>query len=208
EPNLTFEWGYRMVSPEDYTALLQQTYTAIKAANPDAVVLAAPMAPTLEPAGSPWGLNDLIFIERMYEAGAADYFDALAVHTYGFTFPAETEPGPDILNFRRIELIHAIMARFDDAEKAIVVTESGWNDHPRWTKAVRPVQRIRYTIDSYEWAEENMPYVEKLCLWALRYPAPTKSYPDNFTFLTPDFRPRPIFEYMQAYTSGMELDLP
>ncbi len=208
EPNLTFEWGYRLVSPTEYTELLRQSYRAIKEANPDAIVLAAPMAPTLEPEGSPWGLNDLIFIEEMYRAGAAGFFDALAVHTYGFTFPPEAEPDPEVLNFRRIELIHDIMVAYGDADTPIIVTESGWNDHPRWTKAVRPVQRIRYTIDSYEWAEAHMPYVQKLCQWVLRYPAPTRSYPDNFTFLTPDFRPRPIYDYLRAYAQGREMALP
>jgi len=185
-----------------------QAYAAAKAANPEVVVLAAPLAPTLEPDGSPWGLNDLVYLERLYEAGAAPYFDALAVHTYGFTFPPEAEPGPDILNFRRIELIREIMTAHGDAAKPIYVTESGWNDHPRWTKAVRPLQRIQYTIASYEWAEAHMPYVEKLCQWVLRYPAPTRSYPDNFTFLTADFRPRPIYEYVQAYAQGREIALP
>ncbi len=208
EPNLTFEWGYRQVSPAGYVELLRQSYLAAKEANPEVIVLAAPMAPTLEPEDSPWGMNDLLFIQRMYEAGAADYFDAMAVHTYGFTFPPEAEPGPDILNFRRIELIRAIMVENGDADKPIFVTETGWNDHPRWTKAVRPAQRIRYTIDSYEWTEQHMPYVEKLCQWALRYPAPTHSYPDNFTFLTPDFRPRPIYRFLQAYAHGEELPLP
>ena len=172
------------------------------------IVLAAPMAPTLEPEGSPWGLHDLRFIERMYEAGAADYFDAMAVHTYGFTFPAEAEPGRDALNFRRIELIRAIMVANGDEDKAIFVTETGWNDHPRWTKAVRPAQRIRYTIDSYEWAEAHMPYVEQLCQWAFRYPQATRSYPDYFTFVTTDFRPRPIYLFLQAYAHGETLELP
>ncbi len=208
EPNLTFEWGYRMVSPAGYTELLRQTYLAIKSTSPGTIVMAAPMAPTLEAEGSPWGLNDLVFVQRMYEAGAAAYFDAMAVHTYGFTFPAEAEPGSDILNFRRIELIHDIMKAFEDDGKAIFVTETGWNDHPRWTKAVRPIQRISYTIESYNWAEQHMPYVEKLCQWVLRYPSPTRSYPDNFTFVTSDFRPRPIYEYLQAYARGVEIELP
>lgn len=208
EPNLTFEWGYRPVSPEEYTALLQITYAAAKAANPDVTILAAPMAPTLEPEGSPWGLNDLTYIERMYAAGAAAYFDGMAVHTYGFTSPPEAAPAPDALNFRRIELIHAIMARYDDTEKPVYVTETGWNDHPRWTKAVRPIQRIDYTIASYKWAEQHMPYVDKLCQWVLRYPAPTNSYPDNFTFVTPDFRSRPIYDYLQAYARGEAVNLP
>lgn len=208
EPNLTFEWGYRPVSPEEYTALLQITYAAAKAANPDVTVLAAPMAPTLEPEGSPWGMSDLTYIERMYAAGAAAHFDGMAIHTYGFTSPPETEPAPEALNFRRIELIHAIMARYDDTAKPVYVTETGWNDHPRWTKAVRPIERIRYTIDSYAWTEQHMPYVDKLCQWVLRYPAPTNSYPDNFTFVTADFRPRPIYDYLQAYARGEVLALP
>lgn len=208
EPNLAFEWGYRQVSPADYTEVLALAHAAAKAANPDVLVLAAPLAPTLEPEGSPWGMNDLIYLERMYEAGAAAFFDALAIHTYGFTAPAEEAPAPDALNFRRIELHQAIMARFGDGEKPIYVTETGWNDHPRWTKAVRPIERIAYTLGSYAWTAANLPSVEKLCQWVLRYPAPTNSYPDNFTFLTADFRPRPIYEVLQAYARGEEVTLP
>ena len=44
-------------------------------------MLAGALAPTLEPAGSPNGMNDLVYLERMYQAGAAAYFDALAIHT-------------------------------------------------------------------------------------------------------------------------------
>ncbi|HID53974.1 MAG TPA: hypothetical protein EYP41_18295, partial [Anaerolineae bacterium] len=99
EPNLSYEWGYRPATAEDYVALLKVVYPAVKEANPDVVVLAGALAPTLEPAGSPWGLNDLAYLAQMYEAGAADYFDGLAVHSYGLTFPAEAEPAPDVLNF-------------------------------------------------------------------------------------------------------------
>lgn len=208
EPNLTFEWGYRMVSPADYVELLRQSYLAAKAASPDVRVLAAPLAPTLEVEGSPWGLDDLVFLEQMYAAGAAPYFDALAVHTYGFTEPPEAEPGEDRLNFRRVELIRAIMVAHGDADKPIAITETGWNDHPRWTKAVSPAERIDYTLAGYEYAESQWPYVDVLCQWVLRYPAPTLSYPDNFTFLTSDFRPRPIYTYLQAYARRGELTRP
>ena len=205
EPNLTFEWGYRVVSPADYTELLRQSYVAAKDANPAVIVLAAPLAPTLEPEGSPWGLDDLLFLAQMYEAGAAPYFDALAIHTYGFTQPPEAAPAPDQLNFRRIELLHQVMVAHGDGDKPVYVTETGWNDHPRWTKAVTPAERVRYTLDSYAYTEAHLPYVVALCQWVLRYPAPTHSYPDNFTFLTPDFRPRPIYTYLQAYARGWAL---
>lgn len=55
EPNLSYEWGYRVTTPQDYVDLLRVVYPAVKAANPDVTVLAGALAPTLEPAGSPWG---------------------------------------------------------------------------------------------------------------------------------------------------------
>ncbi len=204
EPNLAFEWGYRAVDPAAYVRLLQAVYAPAHAANPNVVILAAPLAPTLEPAGSPHGLNDLLYLEAIYEAGAAPYFDALAMHTYGFTDPPEAEPAPEALNFRRAELLHAIMEQYDYSGKPVYITESGWNDHPRWTKAVRPSQRVAYTINAFKWAEDNWPWLDKLCVWALRYPISTRSYPDNFTLLTADFEPKPIYTAIQAYARGWE----
>ncbi|HLV36439.1 MAG TPA: hypothetical protein VKY59_15040 [Spirillospora sp.] len=204
EPNLAFEWGYQQVDPAGYAALLQAVYARAHAANPEVVILAAPLAPTLEPPGSAHGLNDLLYLEALYEAGAAPYFDALAVHTYGFTEPPEAEPGFDRLNFRRAELLREIMERHGDAAKAVYITETGWNDHPRWTKAVRPSQRAAYTVDALRLAETEWPWLEKMCLWAFRYPVDTLNYPDHFTLVTVDFQPKPIYYAVQAYARGWQ----
>ncbi|MFW6063345.1 MAG: hypothetical protein ACOC9V_04140 [Chloroflexota bacterium] len=204
EPNLSYEWGYRSTTPEDYVELLKVVYPAVKAANPDMTVLAGALAPTLEPPGSPWGLNDLLYLEGMYEAGAADYFDGLAAHTYGLTFPPDAEPGPELLNFRRIELLREIMVAHDDEETEIYITEAGWNDHPRWTRAVRPGQRIAYTLDAIRYAEENWPYVRVVGIWAFRYPAPTKSYMDYYTLVNPEFIAKPIYRELQTFTGNAE----
>jgi hypothetical protein len=202
EPNLSYEWGYRPATAEDYVNLLEVIYPAVKEANPDMQILAGALAPTLEPEGSPWGLNDLQYLAEMYEAGAAPYFDGLAVHAYGLTFPADAEPDPNVLNFRRIELVREAMVDAGDGDKSIFVTETGWNDHPRWTMAVRPGQRIQYTLDALRYAEENWPFVETLALWAFRYPAPAKSYVDYFTLVTPEFVTKPIYDAVKAYTGN------
>ena len=202
EPNLSYEWGYQPSDPATYVKLLQAVYPKIKAENPDAMVLAGALAPTLEPAGSPWGLNDLEYLREMYALGAAEFFDGLAVHAYGLTFPAEAEPHPSILNFRRIELVREIMVEFGDEETPIFVTETGWNDHPRWSLAVKPGQRIQYTVDAVEYATKNWPFVDVLAFWAFRYPAPTKSYPDYFTFVTPEFIAKPIYDILKAATGN------
>jgi len=202
EPNLSFEWGYRTTTPQDYADLLRVVYPAVKAANPDVFVLGGALAPTIEPEGSPWGLNDLIYLDRLYATGAASYFDGLAVHTYGLTFPPEAEPGETLLNFRRVELVREIMVKHGDGETPIYITESGWNDHPRWTRAVRPSQRIQYTLDAFAYAEKNWPYVETMAIWAFRVPAPSKSFMDYYTLVTPEFVPKPIYAAIKEYAGN------
>jgi hypothetical protein len=202
EPNLSFEWGFRQTAPQDYADLLKIVHAGVKEANPDMGVLAAGLAPTLEPAGSPWGLNDIAYLEGLYQAGAADYFDGLAVHTYGFTFPPDSAPDSGILNFRRVELLRQVMVEYGDAETPIFITETGWNDHPRWTRSVKPGQRIRYTLDALRFAEEQWPFVEVLGIWAFRYPVATKSYMDYYTLVTPEFVAKPLYDEIKRYTGN------
>ncbi len=199
EPNLSFEWGYRPVDPEGYTEILAAAYCAAKAADPEVIVLAGALAPTLEPEGSAAGLNDLVYLERLYAAGAAEFFDALAVHAYGWAFPPEEPPAPDLINFRRTELLREIMQSHGDGDKKVYITEAGWNDHPRWTRAVRPGQRVAYTVDAYGYVELNWPWVEMVAMWAFRFPALHRSYADYFAFVAPDFTPRVVYGAVQDY---------
>ena len=202
EPNLSQEWGYRQVDPVGYTELLRQAYLAAKAANPDIKILGGALAPTLAPPGSQWALNDEEFLQRMYEAGAAPYFDILAAHSYGWTFSAEDPPASGSVNLRRVELLHDIMVRNGDGSKQVLITEGGWNDHPRWTKAVRPAQRVANTLDAYQMALDRWPWVTAMCVWAFRYPRPAGTYQDYFTFVDGSFRPKPIYLAAQAYARG------
>jgi hypothetical protein len=202
EPNLSFEWGYQQREPADYVALLATVYPAVKAVAPNVQILAGALAPNIEPLGSPAGWNDLTYWQMMYEAGAKDYFDGLAVHSYGLRFPADSDPAPEILNFRRVELVREIMVAHGDAGKKIHITETGWNDHPRWTLGVKPGQRIQYTLDALAIAENNWDYVETMGLWVFRTPAPTKSYMDYYTFVTPEFVAKPIYDEIQRYTGN------
>jgi len=203
EPNLSFEWGYRPVDPEGYVELLREVYPRAHAANPDVVVLAGALAPTLEPEGSAAGMSDLAYLKRMYEAGAALYFDGLAAHAYGLTAPPEDTPSDDRLNFRRVELLREIMLAYGDGDKPIYVTEAGWNDHPRWIHAVRPAQRIDYTIRAYEWGRQRWPWCPSIAMWAFRYPAPMRNYQDYYAFVTADFEPRVIYLEVQSYTGAL-----
>ncbi|MEZ4868945.1 MAG: beta-galactosidase [Caldilineaceae bacterium] len=202
EPNLSLEWGYQKVSPAKYVAMLRTVYPMIKAVDPTVQVLAGALAPTLAPPGSQDGMNDLAFLQAMYDAGAAPYFDMLAIHAYGWYSEPEEPPAPEVVNLRRTELLRAIMVENGDGAKHAIITEGGWNDHPRWTRAVRPGQRIDYTIRAYALAQREWPWLDALCFWVFRYPWDAKNYQDYYTFVRTDFEPKPIYLDVQSYARG------
>jgi hypothetical protein len=207
EPNLNIEWGLRRVDPAAYVEMLRVVYPAIKQANPDAVVLAGALAPTTE-RNRDVALSDLEYLNEMYLAlNPAPQskiknpkskiqnrpFDALAVHTYGTTFPPADAPDPGRINFRRVELLREIMQRHGD-DSPIFITETGWNDDVNWVNGVTPAQRIRYTIDALDYAKTNWPWVRSVAFWVFKLPAPARGYRDHFTFVTPSLAPLPIYD--------------
>jgi hypothetical protein len=97
-----------------------------------------------------------------------------------------------------------VLKEFGDDRKPVYITESGWNDHPRWTKAVGAGERVEYTLDSFKWVEQHWPTVQNLCIWYFRVPLPVLSYPDYFAFVTADFQIRPIYYAVKAYAQGTE----
>lgn len=202
EPNLSSSWGFRPVDPEGYTELLKIAYKRAKYADPDIQVLAAGLAPNVADEGDEFALSDLSFLQRMYDAGAKEYFDILAVHAYGNVFPPDDPPARDKINFARTELIHQLMVQNGDGDKEVIITEGGWNDHPRWTKAVRPSQRIAYTIQAYEKARGEWDWCLAVAFWAFRTPWPQRNFRDYFSFVTPEFILKPIYEEVQAYAQG------
>ena len=92
EPNLPREWQEGHINPESYTQLLCQSYAAIKAANPNAAVISAAPAPTGYFGGChAHGCDDVPWLQRMYNAGAASCMDYIgAHHNSGATQPSAT----------------------------------------------------------------------------------------------------------------------
>lgn len=197
EPNLSFEWGFRPVSAAEYAQMLERAYEAIKSAAPTVRVIAAGLAPTTEQ--SEQALSDVIYLRELYELGAGDFFDALAAHAYGWQAPPDEPPDPERLNFRRVELLRQLMVQYGDASKPMIITEAGWNDHPRWTRAVRPAQRIEYTLRALEIAEEEWPWAEAVCIWAFRLPTLAHNYNDYYTLVSPEFDVKPIYEAIRDW---------
>jgi hypothetical protein len=83
EPNIEREWTVGSISGGNYTALLIKSYNAIKAANPNTIVISGGPAPTgfFGAAGcTAQGCNDDVFYQQMAQAGAANYMDCVGIH--------------------------------------------------------------------------------------------------------------------------------
>ena len=82
-PNLSLLPGEGQIDPASYVSLLQQSYEAVKAANPDTLVISGALAPTSSQSSfSNQIYNDDVYYEGMAEAGAANYADCIGVNYY------------------------------------------------------------------------------------------------------------------------------
>jgi hypothetical protein len=83
EPNIEREWPTGQISGANYTQLLAKAYNAIKANNPNTLVISGAPAPTgfFGAAGcNANGCNDDVFYQQMAAAGAANFMDCVGVH--------------------------------------------------------------------------------------------------------------------------------
>jgi hypothetical protein len=97
EMNIDREWPAGEIDPGRYTELLRQSYLAIKAANPNTLVISGAPAPTgAEGAfGRARVWNDNSFIAGMAAAGAANYMDCIGVHyNEGIISPTQSAGDP------------------------------------------------------------------------------------------------------------------
>ena len=124
EPNIQPHWGQGWVSPQGYFELLREAANSIRRADPTAQIMLAQLAPTT--ADDTLNLPDPAFLDRLYQLGAAEYFDAVAAAAYGFDQPPSADPAPDRLNFRRPELLRQATERHGDGDAPIWITSWGW----------------------------------------------------------------------------------
>jgi polysaccharide biosynthesis protein PslG len=91
--------------------------------------LAAALTPTLAMDGR--HMNDLIFLQRMYNAGAGDCFDVFSAQGYGLWSGATDQRlRPTVINYPHHVLLRDMMVRNGDAHKPIWISEMGWNTVP------------------------------------------------------------------------------
>jgi hypothetical protein len=210
EPNIYPEWGEQPVDPMAYTELLKVGYTRAKEADPSVVIICGALASTIEVDYYPHGLNDFIFLQRMYDAGAGDYFDVLAMQGYGlWSGPRDRRMQSRVLNFSRPLYIRDIMVRNGDENKPIWLSEMNWNAVPEGFPAGAPYgqvteeQQARYVVEAYQRIQEKWPWVGVANFWFFKRATDLeKDRPEYyFRMVEPDFTPLPVYEALKEYAN-------
>jgi hypothetical protein len=199
EPNLAIEWGGQRPDVTAFTALLRLGYETVKAADPEALVVAAGLAPTNSYDDT--ALDERRFLRSMYEAGAGAYFDVLAAHPYSFGQPpAAPTSDREHPAFGRLAELRAIMVEFGDAGKPVWITEMGWTVEPPPGQADIGVdlnQQATYLVQALEIIRRDWPWVELVTVWNLSAPAPDDPF-GGYSLLDPAGQPRPALAAWQA----------
>ncbi|SDE70024.1 Glycosyl hydrolase catalytic core [Paenibacillus sp. UNCCL117] len=120
------------LSPEAYAKVLKAAYAAIKAVNPDAVVI-----------GGVTSGADAGWISRVLAAGGYDDMDAVSVHPY--TYPINPDDGGFVASLQSIKNLFQTYG----PAKPIWVTEIGWPTSESLTRGVNELTSGANVVKTY-----------------------------------------------------------
>jgi O-antigen ligase len=123
EPNITPHWGAREIDPGAYARLLREGAIRVRAEDPGAVILLAALAPNIEPDGA--NMSETAFLDSLYRYQASEWFDVVATQPYDFGQPVSLEPEPQLLLWRRSELLRKVIEAHGDYDTAVWAVSFG-----------------------------------------------------------------------------------
>jgi len=225
EQNLHYEWGNEPLDPARYVEMLRLAYAAIKAQDSQAYVISGALTPTGYNDGV-IAIDDLQYLERMYQAGLKNYCDGVGIHPSGYNLPPDADwqtfndpsagfTGPFTNRHRSwsfrgtMESYRNVMVVYGDGAKRLWPTEFGWASVHGL--GVGPAKNYEYAGDNTEeeqavWIErafqmaKDWGWVGPMFLWNLNF-GPASGPNDEkaaFGILYPNWTPRPAFHRLQG----------
>jgi hypothetical protein len=218
EPNIYPEWGSYPISPEDFTRLLKAGSEAAREVDPNVIIIAGALAATinLQPNEAPPAnsLSDMVYLQRMYDAGAAPWFDILAVQGYGlWSGPTDHRLHPRVLNIGHHTFLRDLMVANGDGGKPIWLAEMNWNATPEDVEArygrVSLEQQAEYLPAAYQRILDEWPWIGVASTWYLKRATDEweqERKPEAyFRLLLPDFTPMPVYDSMKQFATSADL---
>jgi hypothetical protein len=199
EANLRGPWPGN-VDPVRYTAMLKAAYTAIKAADPNAVVVSSGLSSAVDdPSG--YSLSPQTFLSRMYAAGAKGYFDAVGLHIT-VTPNSVTVAGDWNPTNAATKYMYPMMQARGDGGKKIWATEAGYSTATASGKGVTESQQwplMQQLIDVWL----NKPFAGPIFVYTLRDPGTDNGNMwAKMGIMRNDYSRKPAYDGLRAWLHG------
>jgi spore germination protein YaaH len=146
EQNLHYEWGNMRIDPAAYMNLLKPAYNRIKAACSGMIVVSGALTPTGAP--PPKAMDDVQYLDGMYQNGLKNFSDAIGAHPSGYNVAPWVKGGQEACDFitkqgssfrgpcntlhrswsfnGTLTQYYGVMRKYGDGGKKIWPTEFGW----------------------------------------------------------------------------------
>ncbi|HEY3107334.1 MAG TPA: hypothetical protein VGL23_01180, partial [Chloroflexota bacterium] len=215
EQNLVTEWSGRPINACEYVALLREGYNAVKAADPDAIVVSGALTPN--------GLNnpsiaidDRNYLDQMYGCNNGEFLriaDAVGAHLAGFTNGPDDEPGKSTTGatnfighmsfyYKRIDDLYSVMKAHNDP-RSMWITEYEWATAKppvpkgyEWSTFLSEDQVSDFYARGIQMMRDSRPWVGAVFVWNLNF----RTFQDYhvsetaiFGALNEDWSPRAIY---------------
>ncbi len=219
EQNLKYGWEAAPLNGAAYVELLRAAFHALKAADPDALVVSGGLVPT-EINDGVWAVDSLVYLQQMYDAGLQDVCDVVGVHALGYANPPDVYyPGGDFdparmydnhrsFFFRNtvVDMYMMVMAANGDGNKRIWITKFGWGttdglgmEAPQgydFTADIDEQQQADYIVAAYTWAAQQG-YVGGAFLYTVDVSPARSDAGLLYSITRPDGTPRPAYTAIQ-----------
>jgi polysaccharide biosynthesis protein PslG len=192
EPNGDFWPGGP--NPAQYTTFLNAAHDAVKAVQPDSVVLVGGLAAF--PQGTyPNSIDPVAFLQGIYTNGGK--WDAVANHPYSITGSfTEEEPTPTEHYLEVDEQLHALMVSHGDGLKPIYWTEWGFS-----TLVISEAQQASWLAEQWT-AYLAQPWHGSAYLFGFHDLDSNTADPNNgFGITRFDYTPKPSYAWVQSINS-------
>lgn len=227
EPNLRRNWNGTPLSAASYVELLRRANSAIKSADPSALIISAGLAPTGFNDGVN-AINDRVFLKQEYLAGLATYADAIGAHPNGWANPPDStccQASPGVAGWfnDRSFYFHDTLADYrqimkdnNDSEKFVWITSFGWganegvapdntvNDSSfGFVKFTTQAEQAQYLVRGFE-IGKALAFVGPMFAYTLDGctnsgdPSSATFYPCYYSLLDVSGNPRPVYAAIKA----------
>ena len=187
-------WAWTNPDPVRYTQLLKSAYTAAKNADESVTILGGSISNT----------DKGDFLQRMYQAGAKDYFDVLSAHFYGDGDSHGWRTPEQIFKDFNANIVSQ-MAKAGDGDKPIWITETGYNTAVNVGST--PAAQADYLTRQYTQMQSHVPTAARLYTFILRDEIKNAAtmpndIEQNYGIVYGDFTPKPAYYAFQKLTTG------